>query len=838
MPHREAPAPLTVVTGHGAPHTTLQSIRENNNSPSSLTPLPVSADDNGAAHVVHRPSASSNPNAGGGTTSARSSASHHPAGDPRASSTTTARLSLLSGPNSPLSLITDGTEGDEEDDKDAWKRYDPHYMSSPEDDSATLAKSMMHGMSLSPDNTARRRVSVIQRATMIHALMSENKTFLMVMFSKAMKRYVDGKLSKTTFAFEMLRQNVSMKQKEERAAKMKHVHNESRRVLQQSTGHGQRRSEAAVKVIMDWMVTSKIFPADIPPAMLKTICMGMENKNLKKNEVLFLQGDPGDRFYIIMEGKVQLAIQDNKEEEVRLRIKRDADPEALNRQDWASSNGGGIGKFLKILNQGIAFGELSLMDETARTTSCICCSDEAQLCVIDQALYNRTLRNFHKTRATTKDLFNRLSGWPTFKKWVPELRQNLADSGVMRTFNRGMIICHKGAPLEYLYVVVDGTVTAMGDISDRHKKKKHKKKKNPSGRRNSAMEGGINETVTINANTGERESFENTSKRNKAGDYAVLSTVTDGSLLGDVEAFLGLKKHCVDQVVSSALCNVYEVKVDDFMSLVKFSKPVMQDMKETAIQRMEWHVHRWKTERGIRRKKMKLLAQIETAKQSSLSLPTITNSSAEMSILDKLRLEMRITEADKRNYKDMKDSGGYISDDDNSSVASFGSMNSFVGSVAGSVGPYGASTFSVGGGGGGGSEYGSPARYPPDARGAPMSERKMPASFVITHGHLPGMERSKSMNDLTLPSLNGGRVGGGLSVLLQDADSTVPTSSFSGSSISLRTTQGENIGQSLRALVFVKHTLPKGTVLSKDALEYRPKIQLKPVSGFVHGMKR
>ena len=252
--------------------------------------------------------------------------------------------------------------------------------------------------------------------------------------------------------------------------------------------HSGSRTDTELKTIMEWMTGFKIFPQDIPQSMLKTLCKGMENKNMVKDEVLFLQGDPSGQFYIIIEGQLQLAIQDSPEEEVKLRLKRDADPVAFAQTDWNANKDSGMGKFLKILKSGIAFGELSMMDDTQRTTAVFCASATAQLCVIDRDLYNKTLRNFHKSKAGTQQLYGQISALATFKSWIPEIRQQLVDAAVVKRYGRGSYVIENGAKIDSMLIVLEGEVAAMSE----------KKKK-------SDYKDGVHTAVHMHGNKGENQ---------------------------------------------------------------------------------------------------------------------------------------------------------------------------------------------------------------------------------------------------------------------------------------------------------------------------------------------
>jgi len=141
-------------------------------------------------------------------------------------------------------------------------------------------------------------------------------------------------------------------------------------------------------------------------------------------QVLFLQEDPGDKFYIILEGSIRLAIQESPEQVLKMRLERDEYPNHYLKVEWLVNSN--IGKVLKDLPAGIAFGELSMMNNYQnRTTSAYCCSSKAQLCVVEKDLYERTLRNYHANKSDHATINKQLLKYPLFSKWNLDMIEDL-----------------------------------------------------------------------------------------------------------------------------------------------------------------------------------------------------------------------------------------------------------------------------------------------------------------------------------------------------------------------------------------------------------------------------
>ena len=272
-----------------------------------------------------------------------------------------------------------------------------------------------------------------------------------------------------------------------------------------------------VASIMQWMVNTKIFPSDIPKSMLRELCVFMENRILKRNNVLFLQEDKGDCFYIIIEGSISLYLQDSPKETLRVRLSRDSNPKDFEGTNW-SSKGSGLGKKLKELPSGIAFGELGLLHDEHQFRSCsaICGSDACQLCVVDLELYNRTLRTYHQMNENKDVAYNILSESPSFKKWVPEVRQQLAEIAEKRKYRGGSYLCRKGDEVDFIFIVCEGEVAF---VSEEVKKQSE------------------------------------------------LCRSSSGSIVGDIEVFNGIGTYVTSSLVKSSECSFLKVPKETFLEV-------------------------------------------------------------------------------------------------------------------------------------------------------------------------------------------------------------------------------------------------------------------------------
>ncbi len=119
--------------------------------------------------------------------------------------------------------------------------------------------------------------------------------------------------------------------------------------------------------------------ADLPSGHLKRVVDISSEESFKKNAKLFEEGDPGDKFYVILEGAIRIS-----------RFVPGMGEEAL-----------------AVLRTGAYFGEMSLVEHATRSAAAIChesCrlfvvnrSDLEDLLFVDRDLAYELLWNFVRT---------------------------------------------------------------------------------------------------------------------------------------------------------------------------------------------------------------------------------------------------------------------------------------------------------------------------------------------------------------------------------------------------------------------------------------------------------
>jgi CRP-like cAMP-binding protein len=106
----------------------------------------------------------------------------------------------------------------------------------------------------------------------------------------------------------------------------------------------------------------------LPAEQIERILPCIDDRQLKKGEILFRTGDPGDALYIIGSGKVEVLSEDPRTE--------------------ASRGGAASGSAIAVLGKGNAFGEMSLLAGDPRTAT-IRAVEDSDLLKIDKSVFER-----------------------------------------------------------------------------------------------------------------------------------------------------------------------------------------------------------------------------------------------------------------------------------------------------------------------------------------------------------------------------------------------------------------------------------------------------------------
>lgn len=178
----------------------------------------------------------------------------------------------------------------------------------------------------------------------------------------------------------------------------------------------------------------------IDRGQLKTVLDAMFERVVKESEIVIKQGDDGDNFYVISEGKYDIFVKDGKNEKL-----------------VAQLDGKG------------SFGELALMYNCPRAATIIAKSPGKLWC-LDQAAFRKIIVTAQaKKRKLFEDL---LENVPMLSELTPYERMNLADSLDTQIFDDEDRIIKEGDEAHNMFFIMEGTVrVAILDKTDPSKEK-------------------------------------------------------------------------------------------------------------------------------------------------------------------------------------------------------------------------------------------------------------------------------------------------------------------------------------------------------------------------------
>lgn len=175
-----------------------------------------------------------------------------------------------------------------------------------------------------------------------------------------------------------------------------------------------------------------LFSELLPEAFVELLS-GLRLRRLAENEIAVQEGERGDSFYIVVSGHLRVE-----------KAQADADPVVLAH-----------------LSEGAFFGEMALIQESARTASVIA-EEACELLELDRATLDglvarhlsvaKALRDFYQQRL----LSTAMAVHPFFQPFSPSERRELAALFQGRSFAAGEEVIREGEPGDGLYLLLSG----------------------------------------------------------------------------------------------------------------------------------------------------------------------------------------------------------------------------------------------------------------------------------------------------------------------------------------------------------------------------------------------
>ena len=232
----------------------------------------------------------------------------------------------------------------------------------------------------------------------------------------------------------------------------------------------ENRNEKMCLELMSFTKDFKIFENISMSIEHQNICQTMKICRYKPNEIIVKQGDPGDSFFYILTGTVN----------IRLTVKIDTGIKSKEGEDDKSVIT--VDKNIGVLKSGETFGELSLLYGTPRSATIISVTNSA-LIKIDKAPFDQYVKNIFENQL--QDQIEFLKICPVFHNITKDLLIKLGIRTEVKKYSTGQIILEEGKKCEFLFIIRRGTVKISKQIKfiknegkiRRQEKNKYNKKK-------------------------------------------------------------------------------------------------------------------------------------------------------------------------------------------------------------------------------------------------------------------------------------------------------------------------------------------------------------------------
>ena len=330
---------------------------------------------------------------------------------------------------------------------------------------------------------------------------SSHKEFLLVFLT----RWRNNSLSKTKRIMQR-----GFNAVREHAKRHKYELDRVKRATEESEGMlavaSLKRSPEQINAAFSWLKNMRVNGDNKHPLtdeQTKVLAETAVLRTCRPGELLFLQGQKGTEYYVLIKGKVELHMTRGttellkakerwrkcEQEEKREKREQQHDNDNDNDKDKAKDKDkdgppkGGrnmliglsadeisaiIGpRFVEIKRSYSGFGELSLLDNTGNTTrtlSAVCLPSERPsehpciLLVIPSNTFDKTYRERNASRHDTINKVKDLLSIPPFSNWSPHQLQHAAFEMRLRNMSIHDVIARQGHRLDSVYIITEGTV--------------------------------------------------------------------------------------------------------------------------------------------------------------------------------------------------------------------------------------------------------------------------------------------------------------------------------------------------------------------------------------------
>jgi cAMP-dependent protein kinase regulator len=264
----------------------------------------------------------------------------------------------------------------------------------------------------------------------------------------------------------------------------------------------EKRTEKMLLELMSFTKDFKIFENISMSIEHQNICSTMTIHRYKPNEVIVKQGEPGNSFFYILNGTVNVRLtlkidtgitneknkHLNNEDNNFENEKKDEQNENNNNNEKKEEdlNVIKVDKNIGVLKAGQTFGELSLLYGTPRSASIVSVTNSA-LIKIDKEPFDKYVKNIFENQLQEQIEFLKIC--PIFHKISQDLLIKLGIRTEVKKYSTGQIILEPDLKCEQIYIIRRGTIKVTKKIkfiknekkfmeNERKKLRKNNNKKN------------------------------------------------------------------------------------------------------------------------------------------------------------------------------------------------------------------------------------------------------------------------------------------------------------------------------------------------------------------------
>ena len=208
------------------------------------------------------------------------------------------------------------------------------------------------------------------------------------------------------------------------------------------------RTEKMCLELMSFTKDFKLFENIAMSIEHQNICNTMTLKNFKPNEVIVKQGDPGDSFFYILHGTVNIRLATQIDTGIK-------DSNDLNQRIVT------IEKNIGVLKDGQTFGELALLYGTPRTASIVAMTNSSMI-KIDKSEFDKYVKNIFENQL--QDQIEFLKICPLFQKIDKDNLIKLAVRTEIKRYSTGQIILQGNYKVDRIYLIRRGGVKVTRDV--------------------------------------------------------------------------------------------------------------------------------------------------------------------------------------------------------------------------------------------------------------------------------------------------------------------------------------------------------------------------------------